>query len=339
MNLSRRQFVVQSAAIGAATVVSAASSPSSPSVAVAETSPLPTYKTQLFRAMITKTPDEAFCEKLVANGFGGMEVTAWDVTPQEAAKSRQMAEKFGLRCHSVMRGWAEFNNDDAEKAKKSLEDTKTAIRAAAGYGADTILLVPCRTGGTVPQPWDFRIDFDPKTLHVKTVVEGDNSPFAEYIAVQNRSTDMSIRAIEELIPLAAREGVVIALENVWCNLWVMPDFFAAFVRYFDNVWVKTYLDLGNHTRYARPELWVAALSDTLVKLHIKGYKIEEVLNPFGGGKGTWCKVDEANIDWIAVRNVLDKVNYNGWLTLEEGGYPMEKYAAIMDDFIAGKPMR
>lgn len=298
--------------------------------------PAPIFRTKIQKAAITGIPTQDYCELLVKAGFNGMETTSWNVAPADAAKSRLLTDKFGLRIHSVMRGWAEFNSLDEDKRNKSIEETKTAIYAASAYGADSILLVPCRIGGMkMPDPWDFKIDFDPKTLRVKSVVDGDNEPFREYIDAQNRSTEMSIRVIEELIPLAAKEGVFIALENVWNNLWVMPEFFAAFVRHFGNIWVKTYLDLGNHTRYAKPEHWVAAASDTIVKLHIKGYKIDEVLNSSGGGKGNWCKIDEANIDWLAVRKKLDSVNFNGWLTFEEGGHPLEKYGEILSRFIDG----
>ena len=50
--------------------------------------------------------------------------------------------------------------------------------------------------------------------------------------------------------------MVIALENVWSNLWVKPAVFKHFVASFQSPWVKAYLDLGNHVKYASAEEWV-----------------------------------------------------------------------------------
>jgi len=186
----------------------------------------------------------------------------------------------------------------------------------------------------MPEPWNFDIDFDPQTLVIKTVAEGDNAPYADYIAAHNAATEVSIRAIESLIPTAAKEGVRIALENVWNNLWSTPKFFAAFCKYFDNPWVGCYFDLGNHTRYARCEEWIKELGHCIVKLHIKGYKVTEVRGKLGGGPGDWSRIDQASIDWKSVRRLLAEKRYNGWMTIEEGGATDEEYSKMLDEIIA-----
>jgi sugar phosphate isomerase/epimerase len=107
------------------------------------------------------------------------------------------------------------------------------------------------------------------------------------------------------------------------------------VRYFGNPWVQTYFDLGNHTKYSKPQLWIEAFGNTLVKLHIKGYKVTEFHGKKGGGVGDWCPTDQSSTDWKEVRALLDKHNYNGWITVEEGTYTPEKYNEILDEFIAG----
>jgi hexulose-6-phosphate isomerase len=234
-----------------------------------------------------------------------------------------------------MRGWTNFN--DPAKYGADIESVKTALRAASAYGADTILLVPCRIGGMkMPEAWDFDIDFDPKTLKVKSVAEGDNASYADYIAAQNLATESSIQAVESLIPVAAQEGVRIALENVWNNLWCTPKFFAAFCNYFANPWVGCYFDLGNHVKYARCEEWIKELGNSIVKLHIKGFKVNEVKGKLGGGPGDWVKIDQASIDWKLVRKTLSDVRYNGWMSIEEGGYTDEEYSKLLDKIIAGE---
>jgi hexulose-6-phosphate isomerase len=264
-----------------------------------------------------------------------MEVTEWNVSVDEARASRLIAEKHGIRIHSVMRGWTNFNqpsNYDAD-----IESVKKALRAASAYGADAILLVPCRIGGSgikVPDPWDFDIDFDPQTLKIKTAADGDNT-LTPYITVHNTATEATIRAVESLIPFAAQEGVRICLENVWNNLWCTPKFFAAFCKYFDNPWVGCYFDLGNHVKYAKCEEWIKALGNSIVKLHIKGFKVTEVKGKLGGGPGDWCRIDESSIDWVAVRKQLAESRYNGWMTIEEGKASDEEYSKMLDKIIAG----
>ena len=291
------------------------------------------FPSQLFKARITGVPTDKYCEDLKAAGFSGMEVTKWDATVSEARASRLIAEKHDLRIHSVMRGWTNFNQPNNYDG--DIESVKTALRAASAYGADAILLVPCRIGGMkMPEPWDFDIDFDPKTLKVKTVAAGDNAPYADYIAAQNTATESSIRAIESLIPFAAQEGVRICLENVWNNLWSTPKFFAAFCKYFDHPWVGCYFDLGNHTKYARCEEWIKELGNSLVKLHIKGFKVTEVKGKLGGGPGDWCRIDQASTDWKSVRKLLAELRYSGWMTIEEGGASDEEYSKMLDGIIA-----
>ena len=113
-----------------------------------------------------------------------------------------------------------------------------------------MLIVPGRVKGMdMPAPDRFDISFDSKTMLVDRVAAGDNAPYADYIAAQNAATTRVYEAFEELVPIAAEEGVVLAIENVWNNLWITPEFAAAFCRSFASPWVKFYFDIGNHTRY------------------------------------------------------------------------------------------
>ncbi|MDR2642585.1 MAG: sugar phosphate isomerase/epimerase [Planctomycetaceae bacterium] len=293
------------------------------------------FPSNIYKARMIETPTDKYCESLKSAGFAGMEVTKWNISPSEARKIRQLVEKHDLRIHSLLRGWADFNKPD--KYNNDIETVKKALRSAAAYGADTVLLVTSRVNGfKMPEAWDFDIDFDPATLKVKTVAQGDNAPYADYIAAQNLATEASIRAVESLIPVAAYEGVCIAIENVWNNLWCTPKFFAAFCKYFDNAWVGSYLDLGNHTKYSRCEEWIKELGNSILKLHIKGYKVTEVKGKLGGGIGDWSKIDKGTIDWRSVRKTLADVRYNGWMTIEENGYSDQEYGKILDKIIAGE---
>jgi sugar phosphate isomerase/epimerase len=61
-------------------------------------------------------------------GFDGVE--AGGLPPLEAEACRKVAEKCGMRIHSVMRGWAEFNSTDADSVAQKLTITEDALRAA-----------------------------------------------------------------------------------------------------------------------------------------------------------------------------------------------------------------
>lgn len=287
------------------------------------------FKTKLYKAIIGK-PTEVVLKNLKAAGYEGIESSDRGATPAQAAAAREVAEKLGVKIHAVLFGWANFNQE--KSVEKDIEAVSVALRAAQAYGADAVLLVPCRTGVTpIPDPWDFDIEFDPKTNHVKRVVTGDNAKYAKYIEAHNQAADMSRAAVKKLIPVAEKAKVAIALENVWNNLWVKPAIFANFVKSFDSPWVKAYFDIGNHVKYAPPQEWIRALGKEIVKVHIKDFK----LNPDGHG-GKFVHPRDGSVNWPVVRQELDKIGYNGWLTLEDGGLPPEEFVRRMDLIIAGK---
>ncbi len=324
MHINRRSFIKAAAAAGALSSI--------PLTSKSADTPACDFKTRLHKALIAKVADDATCARLAKAGFPGVELTNKDVTVEQARQGRLTAAKHGVKIHSFMYGWAHFNHADPDARRTSIEDVKRIIRVSAEYGASTMLLVPCRVSMNMPKPSQFKIDFDPRSLHVKTVAEGDNSAFVDYIAAQNTATDLTRQAVEELMPVAAREGIIIALENVWNNLWVLPDFAAAFVRSFENQWVKAYFDLGNNVRYAPTEEWLRKLNSAIVKMHIKDFKI----NRDKKNDGDFVPIGKGSIDWRSVRKVIDEIGYHGWVTIESGGFTDDEHSAMMDRFFDGQ---
>ena len=310
-----------------------------------------TFSTQLKKAMICGRPAEDHLRKLKAAGFDGVETTAADLAPDDAAPCRQVAENLGMKIHSVLRGWMEFNSTDPAKVEETIQAAERSLRAAQAFGADAILLVPCRIGDVkMPQPWEFDIEFDEATGHLRRVVKGDNEPYKAYIEAHDHATDTSRQAVRKLIPVAEETGVVIAIENVWNNLWVKPDLFAHFVKSFDSPWVKAYFDIGNHVKYAPPEQFIRALGPRsppwqgepavarpratrlgeLAKCHVKDFK----LNPDGHG-GNFCNIRDGSVNWPVVRKALDEVGYSGWMTIEGGNCSLEEHSRRLDLILAG----
>jgi hexulose-6-phosphate isomerase len=318
---SRREFLAVSAAAGMGLVAAGFSHGME-------------YRTTLRKALIGK-PDEATLRKFKEAGFEGMESSAWKVTPDEAAAARKTAEGLGMRIHSVLRGWTNFNHPEKETVDGDIASVETAILGAQAYGAEAVLLVPCRVGAkdmAIPEPWEFDIEFDEKTGHVSRVVKGDNAKYAKYIEAQSHATDTSREAVKRLIPVAEKAGVVIALENVWNSLWVMPELFRNFAASFDSPWVKVYFDIGNHVKYAPPHVWIQTLGRLIAKCHVKDFQ----LKPDGHG-GKFMPVRDGSIDWPHVRRALDDIRYNGWLTIEgPAGDTLEEANRRLDLIIAGK---
>src|SRR3954467_5663483 len=128
--LNRRHFLSATAAATACTLL-----PAFPSRGAQ-------FRGKIRKAKIVGQVTEAALKPLKEAGFDGVETT--HICPEEeAARGRVIAEKLGFGCHSVLRGWMEFNSPDPASVEASLEETKKALRAAKAYGADDILLVPC----------------------------------------------------------------------------------------------------------------------------------------------------------------------------------------------------
>jgi len=325
--ISRRDFL-GSSTMAAAGLAAASLSTGSGLTRAAEAAPLPAAK----KALIINEPTEDDFKRLKDAGFAGVEAGVLPL--DKAEKCRAAADKTGMRIHSVIRGWAEFNSRDASKVEATFKVTEDALRAGQVFGADAVLLVPCRIGGMkMPRPWEFEIVFDDATGHLRQVVVGDNAPYAEYLAAHNHAIDSSREQVKRLIPVAEQCGVVIALENVWNNLWVRPALFRHFVASFQSPWVKAYFDIGNHVKYFPPEEWILTLGSLIAKCHVKDFKLNA---GDAGGGGDFVDIRDGSIRWPVVRAALESVGYKGWYTIEGGSLSREEHSKRLDLILAGR---
>jgi L-ribulose-5-phosphate 3-epimerase len=348
-SIARREFITTSAAVAAGLGLGIGSTTGqAPQVSTAtdKTASAPlTFQTTPHKALIAR-PTEDDLKRMKDAGFEGVEGSK-DVKPEEAAKMRATADKLGMRIHSVLYGWAEFNSRDRSEVDRTFAESEAALRTAEAFGADTVLLVPCRIGGgasgrraaqgpalAMPRPWEFQIEFNEKNGHLTRVVYGDNARFADYIQAHNHATDTSMEAVKRLIPLAEKLKVVIALENVGNNLWVQPKLFRHFVQSFQSKWVQAYYDIGNHVRFAPPEEWILTLNTLIAKIHVKDYLLDPA-DPNGRGKSV--NLREGSVRWPVLRQALESINYNGWMTIESNGdIPFEERSRRLDLILAGK---
>lgn len=343
-SIDRRRFLTSTASVAAAAMAAGRAVTAQPRQDVPAGSPSPVFTTRPHKALIQDRPTEDYLREIRDAGFEGIESRT--VPPAEAEKIRAVADRLGMRVHSVLRGSAAFNSPDRAVAEQSYAATEDAIRSAEAFGADAVLLVPCRIEATtpggngakggirMPRPWEFQLDFDPRTGHLSRVVAGDNAPYAEYIRAQNHAVDTSTGMVRRLIPLAEKSGVVIAIENVWNNLWVSPQYFRHFVESFQSPWVRAYYDIGNHVKFGRPEEWILTLGSLIVKVHVKDY----LLDPADAdGQGRFVNIRDGSVRWPIVRTALEQIGYNGWMTIEAPiNLPVAEQGRRLDLILAGR---
>jgi len=316
--LNRRDFLAASVAAGAG-------------LAFASRLEAAPWQTILHKGMVGD-PTPKYLDQLAMAGFEGIESTVWDIAPAKAESIQKTAESLNMEIHSVCYGWAKMNQGEAAMAQ-SVAQVETALQTAKVFGADTVLVVPCRVDvKPMPEPWEFDIRFDEKTGHVKQVVAGDNAKYGKYIEAHNHAIDASREGVRRLIPSAEKAGVAIMLENVWNNLWVHPQIAVNFVDSFDSPWVQFNFDIGNNVKYyPKSQDWIRMLGKRMVKCHAKDFK----LNP-NGRDGQFCNLREGSVDWPAVRQAIEDVGFSGWMSVEASTQSPAKDSKCLDLIFAGK---
>lgn len=207
--------------------------------------------------------------------------------PQKAEAMKQAADAAHIRIDSVMNvdHWQyPLSSSDPAVVEKSLSGMRTSLQNAKLWGADTVLLVPA-------------------------VV----NPQTSYRDAWTRSQTQ----IRKLIPLAAEQKVVIAIEEVWNKFLLSPLEMAQYIGEFQSPWVQAWFDVGNVVLYGYPQDWIRTLGKRIVNVHLKDFKRTE-------GGYAWVNLGDGDVDWPAVRQAFTDIGYAGSVIaeLEQGD---EKY--------------
>ncbi len=224
------------------------------------------------------------CKEL---GYDGMElISPTEITAEEI---REASEATSMPIHGLvdMKHWQiRLSSPDPQVRDNGRQILDRAIADAKTFGGDSVLLVPGKVGG------------DDET----------------HDHVWNRS----IAEIRKSIPVAARLGVRILIENVWNGFCETPDQLKDYIDEINSPWVGVYFDIGNAQKFAPSEQWIKTLGARIVKLDIKDWGIE---NGF-------CKIGEGDVDWKAVNEALAEIGFSGWSTAEVQGGDRERLADI-----------
>ncbi len=315
--MNRRRFLHETSLTASAAAVFSAMGTLPASRLWAEN--VPDFVQRPGKAVIDKVPDAAAIARMKSIGLDGMEITG-PIEIDKAKAIRKEAEKQDFKIHSVMGGG-------------SIE----RLAAAAEIGATAALVIPGRVSGVpMPQPWEFSLKFDEKSNRLIEVVDGDNAPFADYIAEHNKQMEKARKFVESLMPAAEKYGVVIALENVWNNMWVHPAFAANFIKSFDSPWVQAYFDVANNLKYyPNAEDWFDHLNGKIIRVHFKDF----LLNEDGHG-GNFVPIMEGSVNWLKVRQKMIETGFSTWVTVEIHGRVIshEEQSKRMSLILDGKPL-
>ena len=238
-------------------------------------------------------------------GIASQGVLTHNTTQAECEEILREAEKHGLEISGVASGesWTTSPTaNDEDVRKKIIDFTQKALQVTQWLGTDAYLFVP----GAV------EVFFLPETEVIP------------YDVCYQRASE----AISQLVPVAEKLGVAIAVENVWNKFLLSPLEMREFIDNFNTSQVGVYFDVGNVLLTGYPDQWIHILGSRIKRVHIKDFK-----RSVGNAEG-FVDLLEGDVDFEAVKQALSEINYDGYVTAEmipfTPGRP-EKTAAAMKE--------
>jgi len=243
-------------------------------------------------------------------GFEGIElgiasqgVLTHNTSQAECEEIVREAEKHGLEISGVASGesWTTSPTANDEDVRlKIIDFTQKALQITHWLGSDAYLFVP----GAV------EVFFLP------------DAEVIPYDVCYQRASE----AISQLVPVAEKLGVAIAVENVWNKFLLSPLEMREFIDNFNTSQVGVYFDVGNVLLTGYPDQWIRILGSRIKRVHIKDFKLSV------GNADGFVDLLEGDVDFEAVKQALLEINYDGYVTAEmipfTPGRP-EKTAAAM----------
>ena len=255
-------------------------------------------------------PIKSALEQASKLGFEGIElgiasqgVLTHNTSQAECEEIVRQAEKHGLEISGVASGesWTTSPTANDEDVRlKIIDFTQKALQITHWLGSDAYLFVP----GAV------EVFFLP------------DAEVIPYDVCYQRARE----AISQLVPVAEKLGVAIAVENVWNKFLLSPLEMREFIDNFNTSQVGVYFDVGNVLLTGYPDQWIRILGSRIKRVHIKDFKLSV------GNADGFVDLLEGDVDFEAVKQALSEINYDGYVTAEmipfTPGRP-EKTAAAM----------
>jgi len=237
-----------------------------------------------------KFPIEKVIDEAAKLGVEGIDILHVQMQSEEnkyiqELKRRAYLNGIAFTCLSIHQS---FVSPDKEFLKKQIEHTKKCIELAAK------MAIPCMRLNS--GRWNTIQSFDDlmKNRGVEPILPG---------YTEDDGFKWCIDSIEQCLPAAEENGVLLALENHW-GLCSTPEGQLRIYNAINSPWLGILMDTGNFLENPYSKLEMIAPSASFVQA--KTY--------YGGG--VWYSLD---LDYKRIMEILKKVNYQGYISLEFEG--------------------
>ena len=237
-----------------------------------------------------KFPIEKVIDEAARIGVEGIDILHRQMESDDNAyiqklKKHAFLNGIAFTCLSIHQS---FVSPDKEFLKKEIDHTIKCIELAAKMG------IPCMRLNS--GRWGTIKSFDElmKNRGVEPILPG---------YTEDDGFKWCIDSIQQCLPAAEANGVLLALENHW-GLCSTPEGMLRIKKAIDSPWLGLLLDTGNFLENPYTKLEMIAPYTSFVQA--KTY--------YGGGE--WYSLD---LDYKRIIGILQKVNYQGYLSLEFEG--------------------
>jgi L-ribulose-5-phosphate 3-epimerase len=237
-----------------------------------------------------KFPIEKVIDEAAKIGVEGIDILHRQMDGEDNSylqklKRHAFVNGIAFTCLSIHQS---FVSPDKEFLKKEIEHTKRCIELAAKMGIPCLRLNSGR--------WGTIKSFDElmKNRGVEPILSG---------YTLDDGFNWCIDSIEQCLPAAAENGVLLALENHW-GLCSTPEGQLRIKKAINSPWLGIMMDTGNFLENPYSKLEMLAPYTNFVQA--KTY--------YGGGE--WYTLD---LDYPRIFAILKKVNYQGYVSLEFEG--------------------
>jgi len=237
-----------------------------------------------------KFPIEKVIDEAAKLGVEGIDILHRQMESEDnkyiqELKKRAYLNGIAFTCLSIHQS---FVSPDKEFLKQQIEHTKNCIELAAK------MAIPCMRLNS--GRWNTIASFDDlmKNRGVEPILPG---------YTEDDGFKWCIDCIEQCLPVAEKNGVLLALENHW-GLCSTPEGQLRIKKAIDSPWLGILMDTGNFLENPYSKLEMIAPYASFVQA--KTY--------YGGG--VWYSLD---LDYKRIIDILRKVNYQGYISLEYEG--------------------
>ncbi len=258
-------------------------------------------------------------------GFEGIELTILksgclqeDSSDEELLAIRKEIDGKGLELIDISNtlNWhCSLTSNEKEIRELAKNRIKHQIDIAEKLGSNAILALPGFVG----------LDFSSNKLF-PDVREYQYDPSNEVIDY-DIAYQRALEAFFELCSYARKHSINICIENIWNHFLISPLEMKNFIDAIGSEWFGAYFDTGNVMPIGYPEQWIRILGQRIKRVHFKDYVRH---NAMGSG---FVNLLEGDVDFVKVTEALQKIGYQGWVTVETNAshqYPEHTAYACAD---------